>query len=54
MNYITGFNRKQAVLFLETIDQLIDKNNAVRFIDTFVNSLDIAGFGFNDVRLNTN
>lgn len=54
MNYITGFNRKQAVLFPETIDQLIDKNNAVRFIETFVNSLDIAGFGFKDVRLNTN
>lgn len=54
MNYITGFNRKQAVLIPETIDQLITKNNAVRFIDAFVNSLDIVGFGFKDIRLNKN
>jgi transposase len=54
MNYIKGFNRNQAVLIPETIDQLIDKNNAIRFIDAFVNSLDVVGFGFKDIRLNKN
>jgi transposase len=54
MNYITGFNRNQVVLIPETIDQLIDKNNAVRFIDTFVNSLNMVDLGFKDVRLNNN
>jgi len=54
MNYITGFDRQQAVLIPETIDQLIDKNNSIRFIDTFVNSLDVVDFGFRDVSFNTN
>ncbi|WP_457749600.1 IS1182 family transposase [Sulfurimonas sp.] len=54
MNYITGFDRKQAVLIPETIDQLIDKDNAVRFIDLFVSSLDVVSFGFRDLRLNKN
>jgi len=54
MNYIKGFDREQAVLFPHTIDQLIDKNNAVRFIDAFVNSLDIVSFGFKDIGLNIN
>ena len=54
MNYIKGFNRQQTVLFPETIDQLIDKSNAIRFIDTFVDSLDIVEMGFKDIRLNIN
>jgi len=54
MNYISGFDRNQAVLIPETIEQLIDKNNAVRFIDAFVKSLDLVGFGFKDIRLNKN
>ncbi len=54
MNYITGFDRKQAVLFPETLDQLIEINNAVRFIDIFVDTLDIVEMGFKDVRCNIN
>jgi len=54
MSYITGFDRTQATLFPESIDQIIDDNNAVRFIDAFVNSLDLIAFGFLDVRLNVN
>jgi transposase len=54
MNYITGFDRKQAVLIPETIEQLIDKNNPVRFIDSFVNSLEVVAFGFRYIRLNKN
>jgi len=41
MSYIKGFDRTQAVLFPESIDQIISKDNVVRFIDAFVNSLDI-------------
>jgi transposase len=54
MNYIKGYDRNQAVLIPETIDQLIDKNNPVRFIDVFVESLNVVGFGFKDIRLNKN
>ena len=54
MNYKTGFDRKQTVLFPETMDQLIEKNNPVRFIDVFVNSLKEVGLGFKDVSNNTN
>lgn len=54
MNYIKGFDRNQAVLIPNTIDLLIDKNHEIRFIDTFVNSLNIVDFGFKDIRLNKN
>ncbi len=54
MNYIKGFDRKQTVLIPQTIDQLIDINNPVRFIDSFVNSLDLISFGFKDTRNNKN
>ncbi len=54
MSYIEGFNRKQAVLFPKTIDEIIDSKNAVRFIDQFVDKLDIAKLGFKDVRKNVN
>ena len=54
MNYIKRFDRNQAVLIPETINQLIDKNNPIRFIDTFVNSLEIVAMGFKDIRLNKN
>lgn len=50
MHYITGFNRKQAVLIPETIDLLIDKNNPVRFIDAFVESLNVVEYGFRDIK----
>ena len=33
---------------------LIDKDNPIRFIDAFVNSLDVVGLGFKDIRLNVN
>tara|TARA_B110000967_G_C18351571_1_gene301516 strand:+ start:83 stop:343 length:261 start_codon:yes stop_codon:yes gene_type:complete len=52
MTYIKGFNRNQAVLISEAIDLLIDKNNEIRFIDSFVDSLNSVAFGFKDIRLN--
>jgi len=54
MSYITGFDRKQAVLIPETLDQLIATENAIRFIDAFVESIDTVNFGFRDVRLHKN
>ncbi len=54
MNYITGFDRDQAILIPETINQLIEKDNPIRFIDAFVNALDVVALGFKDVRLNKN
>jgi transposase len=54
MTYIKGFNRNQAVLIPEAIDLLIDKNNEIRFIASFVDSLTIVAFGFIDIRLNKN
>ncbi len=54
MNYITGFDRQQAVLIPETIDTLISKSNPVRFVDAFVNSLDEVDLGFKDIRKNKN
>lgn len=54
MNYITGFNRNQTVLVSETFDQLIAKENAVRFIDLFVDALDVVELGFRNVSHNVN
>jgi transposase len=54
MKYITGFDRKQTVLFPEPFDQLIEKDNAVRFVDAFVNTLEEVDLGFKDVRYNIN
>ncbi len=46
MKYIQGENRKQSVIFPETLDQIVDQDNDVRFIDLFVESIDIADFDF--------
>ncbi|MCG8814168.1 transposase, partial [Tenacibaculum finnmarkense] len=54
MSYIKGFDRNQAVLIPETIDLLIDQNHEIRFIDTFVDSLNVVDFGFKDISLNKN
>ncbi len=54
MSFITGFDRHQTALFPLAIDELIDSNNPVRFIDIFVDQLAITEFGFKDVRQNTN
>ena len=54
MNYITGFDRDQAILIPETINQLIEKDSPIRFIDAFVNSLNVVVLGFKDIRLTKN
>src|SRR5829696_2576723 len=46
MQYITGTNRRQAVLFSQSVDEIIDCGNEVRIIDLFVESIDLAQFSF--------
>lgn len=46
MAYIKGIQRDQITLFPEVIDDYIDENNAIRFIDAFVNMLDLKKLGF--------
>ena len=44
--HVTGTNRNQTVLFPDTIDQYVDKENPVRFIDAFTDSLNMEKLGF--------
>ncbi len=46
MDYIQGTLRKQSLLFPEVIDDYITEDNPVRFIDSFVDSLDLEELGF--------
>jgi transposase len=46
MQYIKGTNRSQAVLFAETLDQIIDADNEVRLIDLFVESIKMEEYHF--------
>ncbi len=46
MKYIIGQDRTQIPLFASSLDQAIDQDNEVRLIDMFVDSLNLADFGF--------
>jgi transposase len=46
MGYIAGENRNQVVLFPEAIDDYITQDNPVRFIDAFVDKMDLKELGF--------
>jgi transposase len=46
MKYIKGQNRNQLVIFPTSLDDAIEKDIDVRFIDLFVESLDVASVGF--------
>jgi transposase len=46
MQYITGTNRTQAVLFSQSLDEIIDADNEVRIVDLFVDSIDLTQFTF--------
>src|SRR5438034_7428914 len=46
MDYIRGVSREQVMLFPESVEEYITEDNAVRFIDAFVESLDLAQLGF--------
>ena len=44
--FIEGENREQSTLFPERFDDYVGEYNAVRFIDFFIDGLDISGLGF--------
>ena len=46
MGYIQGTPREQSILFPETIEEYISDDNPVRFIDAFVDQLDLQAAGF--------
>lgn len=46
MNYIQGDDRYQATLLPPVLDDYVAENNPTRVIDAFVDSLDLAEFGF--------
>jgi len=49
MAYITGHDRSQLLLLPEAVDDYIGSDNPVRFIDSFVDGLDLAAAGFGRV-----
>jgi len=46
MEFIKGEDRKQTVLFPDSIEDYIEENSAVRVIDAFINSLDLSELKF--------
>ena len=46
MKYIEGFNRNQALLFPQCIDEIIPPDSEVRIIDAFVDALPMQELGF--------
>jgi transposase len=46
MAHKRGTNRRQSVLFPKVVDEYISDENAVRFIEAYVESLDVAKLGF--------
>jgi transposase len=50
MSHIAGASREQQVLFPEVLDDYIAEENPVRFIDAFVDSLDLDALGFRRVQ----
>ena len=49
MTHITGHDRSQLVLLPEAVDDYVGSDNPVRFIDAFVDGLDLAAAGFGRV-----
>ena len=46
MGHIAGDNRDQMLLLPEAVDDYVVAENPVRFIDAFVDGLDLASLGF--------
>lgn len=46
MGYVEGISRAQKMLFPDIIDDYVKDDNPVRFIDAFVDNLDLVEFGF--------
>ena len=50
MAHISGDDRSQLLLLPECVDEYVGADNPVRFIDAFVDGLDLAAAGFERVR----
>lgn len=46
MGFVQGVHRNQGVMFPESLDEYIVDDNPVRFIDAFVDNLDLQALGF--------
>ena len=46
MTHIAGFERDQLLLLPEAVDDYVDADNPVRFVDAFVDGLNLASAGF--------
>jgi transposase len=46
MGFVQGVHRDQIVMFPESLDEYVGDDNPVRFIDAFVDSLDLRALGF--------
>lgn len=46
MGYIAGEDREQTILFPEALDDYVSEDNSVRFMDAFVEALDMNELGF--------
>src|SRR5271165_1685942 len=46
MTHISGFERSQILLLPEAVDDYVGADNPVRFIDAFVDELDLSAAGF--------
>jgi transposase len=47
--HIEGFSREQVILLPDRLDDYVDEESPVRFMDAFVDSLDLKGLGFRRV-----
>ena len=46
-SYVSGTGRRQLLLLPDMIENYIEKGNPARFMDAFVDSLDLSAMGFN-------
>jgi transposase len=49
MTHITGHDRSQTLLLPELLDEYVGPDNSVRFVDAFVDGLDLADTGFANI-----
>jgi transposase len=50
MGHLTGTERSQSLLLPERVEDYVGESNPVRFIDAFVDGLDLAALGFEHVK----
>ena len=50
-DHVVGETRDQSILFPDTLDEYVTEENPVRFIDAFVDSLDLQQLGFKHAKL---